>query len=78
MFDAACCGEDWLGWRGPDRTNRSNEAGLFAGWDEDGPELIWMADGVGVGYASVSVAGDRIYTTGNFPEGQSRRRCQRS
>ena len=64
-------GEDWLGWRGPDRTNRSSETGLFATWGPDGPVLKWTADGIGAGYASVSVAGDRIFTTGNFDDGQS-------
>ncbi len=37
----------------------------------DGPKLSWMADGMGGGYASVSVAGNRIYTTGNFSDSQS-------
>lgn len=64
-------GEDWLGWRGPDRANRSAEKDLFTSWDADGPKLNWIAEGVGTGYASVSVSGDRIYTSGNFPEGQS-------
>jgi hypothetical protein len=63
--------EDWLGWRGPDRTNRSPEQGLFDAWGDNGPELKWIAEGLGEGYASVSVAGDRVYTTGNFSDGQS-------
>ncbi len=67
--DAA--GEDWLQWRGPDRSNRSSETGLFDAWGEDGPKLHWMADGLGEGYASVSVADNRIYTTGNFGDSQS-------
>ncbi|TWT53678.1 outer membrane biogenesis protein BamB [Rubripirellula amarantea] len=64
-------GDDWLQWRGPDRANRSTETGLFRSWGTEGPKLDWMAEGLGTGYASVSVSGDRIYTTGNFPGNQS-------
>ncbi len=64
-------GEDWLQWRGPHRANRSVETGLFNSWGADGPKLDWIAEGLGKGYASVSVAGDRIYTTGNFKDSQS-------
>ena len=63
-------GEDWLQWRGPDRANRSAESGLFESWGESGPELLWMGEGLGSGYASVSVQGDRIYTTGNSQSAQ--------
>lgn len=63
--------EDWLQWRGADRANRSTETGLFRGWTSDGPSLKWIADGMGSGYASVSVVGDKIYTTGNFEDSQS-------
>ncbi len=34
------------------------------------PELVWMAEGVGNGYASVSVMKDRLYTTGNTKNNQ--------
>ena len=73
----ACCltasavAEDWTQWRGSDRANRSSETGLFESWGPDGPELAWLAEGMGSGYASVSVRGDRIYTSGNFDDGQS-------
>ena len=63
--------EDWLQWRGADRANHSSETGLFDSWGKNGPTLKWMAEGIGDGYASVSVAGNRIYTTGNFEDSQS-------
>ncbi len=62
--------DDWLQWRGPERANRSAETGLFATWDAGGPPLAWMAEGLGAGYASVSVIGDRIYSTGNDKDSQ--------
>ncbi len=64
-------GEDWLQWRGPHRANRSTETGLFDSWQAKGPKLSWIAEGLGGGYASVSVAGNRIYTTGNVSDSQS-------
>ncbi|TWT83346.1 outer membrane biogenesis protein BamB [Planctomycetes bacterium CA13] len=63
--------DDWLQWRGVDRANHSSETGLFETWGDDGPPLKWMAEGLGRGYANVSVEGDRIYTTGDFDNSQS-------
>ena len=63
--------EDWLQWRGPGRANLSAETGLYSQWGEDGPPLAWMAEGLGSGYASVTVAGDLAYTSGNFDDSQS-------
>ena len=63
--------EDWLQWRGSGRANLSSETGLYDQWGDDGPPLAWMAHGLGAGYASVTVKGDRIYTTGNFDDSQS-------
>jgi len=70
-FPTFAVAEDWPQWRGPERTNRSAETGLFDSWGEDGPELEWIAEGVGAGYASVSVADGRVFTTGNFENTQS-------
>jgi len=56
---------DWPQWRGPDRTNVSKETGLAAEWPKDGPPLAWKAIGLGEGVAPVSVAGGRVFTTGN-------------
>jgi outer membrane protein assembly factor BamB len=63
--------EDWSQWRGPNRDGKSPEKGLFKEWGPKGPPLVWTADGLGSGYASVSVVGDTIYTSGNFEDSQS-------
>ncbi len=70
-FPISVSGEDWRQWRGADRANRSSETGLFTRWDASGPPLVWMVEGLGSGYASVSVADGVIYTSGNFDDGQS-------
>jgi len=51
-------------WRGPGRSGRYAETGLLKQWPADGPEACWYRDGIGNGYGSPVVAGDRIYVTG--------------
>ena len=56
---------DWPGFRGPTRDAISNEAGLLQEWPAAGPPLAWKATGMGVGFSSVAVVGDRLYTIGD-------------
>ena len=56
---------DWPQFRGPNRDDISRETGLLKTWPSDGPPLVWHIKGIGHGYSSVSVVGDRIYTLGN-------------
>ena len=55
---------DWPQWQGPDRTRVSTETGLLNAWPAAGPPLVWTADGVGGGYGSMAVAGDRVFVQG--------------
>jgi outer membrane protein assembly factor BamB len=64
-FVSRAFGADWPQFRGPNRDDVSKETGLLKSWPKDGPPLVWTATGIGPGYSSVSVAGDRIYTLGN-------------
>ena len=64
-FPLSALASDWPQWRGPNRDGVSTEKGLLDEWPEGGPELLWKATGVGVGFSSVSVIGDRIYTMGD-------------
>ncbi len=61
----------WPQWRGPERNGKSPAKGLLKDWSQKQPQLLWMGEGLGNGYASVSIAGDRLYTTGNFSDGQA-------
>jgi outer membrane protein assembly factor BamB len=56
---------DWPGWRGANRDGLSTESGLLQEWSAGGPPLAWKASGIGTGYSSVAVVGDRIYATGD-------------
>ena len=64
--DAAC----WPQFHGPRRDNRSIETGLLQSWPDDGPPLAWSAEGLGGGFSSVAVVGDRIYTMGDLGDAQ--------
>jgi outer membrane protein assembly factor BamB len=55
---------DWPQWRGPKRDDICTETGLLRDWPAGGPPLLWEATGLGSGFATVSVVGDRIYTAG--------------
>ncbi len=56
---------DWPQFRGPARDGVAKEKGLLQSWPDGGPPLAWTAKGLGGGYSSVSVSGDRVYTLGN-------------
>lgn len=55
---------DWPQWRGPDRTGISTETGLLQQWPKDGPKLLWKTTGVGGGYSTPSIVGNRLYVLG--------------
>jgi outer membrane protein assembly factor BamB len=57
---------EWPQFHGPRRDNLSTDTGLLTRWPPGGPPLIWKADGIGEGFASVAVTGGTIYTAGNI------------
>lgn len=63
--------QDWPQWRGPNRDGISPDTGLLKDWEAKPPKLLWTAEGMGSGYASVAVADGKIYTTGNLAGGQA-------
>ncbi|HXX94145.1 MAG TPA: PQQ-binding-like beta-propeller repeat protein, partial [Planctomycetota bacterium] len=55
----------WNQWRGPNRDGLSPDTGLLKEWPSGGPPLAWKATGIGEGYSSVSIAGDKLFTQGD-------------
>src|SRR6476661_6760134 len=53
--------DDWPQWRGPQRNGISKETGLLKSWPKEGPKLLWQAKGIGSGFSTPSVVGDRLY-----------------
>ena len=64
LVTAACLADDWPQFRGPRRDGKSDETNLLKKWPENGPQQLWLFEGLGEGYSSVAVADGLIYTTG--------------
>ena len=62
---SAAWGADWPQFRGPHRNDVSDDKNLLKQWPEGGPPLVWKGDGLGEGYSSMAIVGDRIYTMGD-------------
>ena len=56
---------DWPTFRGADRTGVAPDTDLLETWPATGPRLVWETAGAGRGYASLAIAGNRIYTLGD-------------
>ncbi len=64
LASSAASSDDWTRWGGPQRTGVSNEAD----WDAVGrAKPLWSTE-VGLGYSSVVVRGNRLYTIGHDKE----------
>jgi outer membrane protein assembly factor BamB len=57
---------DWPQWRGPTRDGLSTETGLARQWPAGGPPVAWTATGLGKGYGTVALQGDRLYLQGTI------------
>ena len=67
---------DWAEFQGPNRDSYCTETGLLKSWPETGPKLLWQTKGLGHGYSSIVIAGDKIFTAGDFGEhGKGGRQC---
>jgi len=66
----AAIAADWPQWRGPNRDAICTETGLLKTWPADGPALAWKATGLGEGYSTVAVVGDRLFTMGDIGDAQ--------
>jgi outer membrane protein assembly factor BamB len=62
---AAPASTEWFQWRGPSREGKSPDTGLLQEWPAGGPPLVWKTTGLGGGYASVALSGDRLFTMGD-------------
>jgi len=53
-------------FRGPQRNGIYPETNLLKSWPAEGPAMLWKVEGIGNGYSSPIVSGDRIYVTGEI------------
>ena len=68
MATASASASDWPRFHGPNSDNVSPDKGLLKSWPEGGPSRIWEAAGIGEGYSSPIIVGERIYTSGAVGE----------
>ncbi len=55
---------DFSEWRGPNRQGIFYESGLLNSWPENGPEMLWSAEGLGAGHSNVSIGHNRLFVNG--------------
>lgn len=53
-------------FRGPSRNGIYTEINLLKSWPPEGPALLWKVEGIGNGYSSPIISGDKIYVTGEI------------
>ncbi|MDO5581290.1 MAG: PQQ-like beta-propeller repeat protein [Planctomycetia bacterium] len=58
--------EEWNQWKGPTHEGKSLSKNLLDQWPENGPPLLWKAEGLGAGYSNFSFWKDRMFTEGDF------------
>ena len=63
---ASACGAEgtWPQWRGPQRTDVSQESGLLQQWPAGGPQRLWLSSNVGLGYSGPAIVGQRLLIMG--------------
>lgn len=55
---------EWPMFRGVTRDGKTTETGLLKKWPENGPKLLWSVSGLGIGFATVTIAEGHIFTAG--------------
>ena len=53
-------------WRGDNRDGIYNETELLDKWPENGPDLLWSTEGLGIGYAAPVITKDKIFVNGTI------------
>ncbi|MFM1941891.1 MAG: hypothetical protein RI897_873 [Verrucomicrobiota bacterium] len=56
---------DWPQWRGPDRTDLSEEKGLLGSWPDGGPKRAWLYAQAGKGYSGPAIVGGKLLIMGS-------------
>jgi|WetSurSiteA1Bulk_404760.scaffolds.fasta_scaffold04022_4 outer membrane protein assembly factor BamB len=60
LIAISAVGGDWPQFRGPDRSNISQETGLLRNWPAQGPRVLWKTP-VCEGYAGAAIKDGRVY-----------------
>jgi outer membrane protein assembly factor BamB len=66
VLSAGLFAQTIIQFRGPQRNGIYQETHLLKSWPADGPALLWKTEGIGNGYSSPIISGDRIFVTGEI------------
>ncbi len=58
--------DEFSQWRGPERDGFYPAENLLKTWPENGPDVIWEYDELGIGYASVAATKSKVFTAGTI------------
>ncbi|MCP4642678.1 MAG: PQQ-binding-like beta-propeller repeat protein, partial [bacterium] len=64
LFTSLAFAGDWEAWRGEDGAGISSETNWNPRALADGAKVLWKVD-IGLGYSSVAVKGDKLFTMGH-------------
>ena len=66
IFLLLACGQsnEISQWRGPERDGIYPEKNLLKQWADNGPEMLWVFEGLGEGHGNVGIGRDRLYLCG--------------
>ena len=64
LISSSSAQTDFSQGRGLNRDGKYPDKNLLKKWPEEGPNLLWQTDHIGVGHTSAAVTKDRIYITG--------------
>jgi outer membrane protein assembly factor BamB len=62
---ARAAAADWPCWQGSNHDDKSPDKGLLKEWPAGGPKKLWEASGIGSGYSTITVSGDKVYAVGD-------------
>ena len=65
MLSSTAVFAEWPVFHGANGDNKSPDTGLLQQWPDGGPKLLWTTDDIGLGYSTVSIFRNKIYTSGN-------------
>ncbi len=51
-------------WLGPNANGHYPDSGLLKQWPDQGPEILWTYDSLGIGFSSAVIQNGDLYTTG--------------
>jgi outer membrane protein assembly factor BamB len=51
-------------WRGENRNGIYSHEKILESWPENGPEILWVAEGIGKGYASPAITEQQVFVNG--------------